>query len=218
MAQSHLPVSIGELPPGVRLLPLAGVILLPHSELPLNIFEPRYRMMVADSLASDQLVALVQPRAEETPEQPPALYDVGTLGRIGRYRETDDGRFLIALVGICRFRLRRELPADTPYRQAEVDYHEFAADLHEGTLHPDSRSGLEAALLRFVTLRGYEADWTAIRATPDEVLVSALSMASPLRPAERQALLEAADLEVRAAMLVTLMQLAEPGPPLAGLQ
>lgn len=213
MASANPPLNVAELPPGVRLLPLDGVVLLPRSELPLNIFEPRYLAMVTDSLASDQFVALLQPRAPEVAGQPAPLYDVGTLGRIDRYRETDDGRFLIALTGVVRFRLLRELAATTQYRQAEVSYAPYAADLKAGRLGADDRAALEAALHRFVSLRGFEADWNAIHATPGDMLVSALCMAPPLLPAERQALLEAPDLAARAAMLVTLMQLAEEGAP-----
>lgn len=200
----------GDLPPGVRLFPLEGVILLPRSDLPLHIFEPRYRAMVTDSLASDQMIAMIQPRDPASFEIP-ELYQVGTLGRITRHQETGDGRFLITLRGVARFRLARELPAVTPYRQAEVHY--LMADLqHEGALVADVRSRLEFALQHFAEVRQLRVDMDAIMALEDERLVSALSTVSPLRPAERQALLEAADLNARADLLIMLMQLAGSGP------
>ena len=111
--------SLADLPVRVRLFPLSGAILLPRAVMPLNIFEPRYLEMVRDAMASDQMIALVQPRNADGDEgEPPALFDIGSVGRITQYSETGDGRFLIALTGMARFRLVQELPATTSYRQA----------------------------------------------------------------------------------------------------
>jgi Lon protease-like protein len=213
MAFHDQPANIGELPPGVRLFPLEGVVLLPGSELPLHIFEPRYRAMVVDSLASDRMIAMVQPRADNTRPHMPDLYDVGALGRIARHSETGDGRFLITLTGVIRFRLRRELQAGTPYRQAEVSYAGFEADVRGmQQLAADCRAKLEAVLRRYARQLSFSADWNAIHQAVDDVLVGALCMALPFRPVERQALLEAPDLTARADMLMTLMRLVGDGP------
>lgn len=202
-----------DMPDTIPVFPLTGALLLPRGRLPLNIFEPRYLAMVDDAMSGARIVGMIQP---ETPEAftPPPLYPVGCAGRIVAYEETADGRFLITLSGISRFRLREELDVGTLYRQCRVDFTEFAADF---TADPAGAGVDRAALLR--TLANYleanriEADWSGIRDAPTEALVNGLSMMSPFGTREKQALLEAPDLKARAELLiaVTEFSLAEPG-------
>ena len=201
------PASPADLPATVRLFPLGGAILLPRAVLPLNIFEPRYLAMVRDAMASDQMIAMIQPR--DTDADSPDLYAIGTTGRITQYSETGDGRFLISLTGLARFRLKAELPATTPYRQAEVDY-----GAHEGDWAPAdplaaaTRAHLESTLKSYLETQGLSADWDAVKSADDESLINTLATVCPFSNAERQALLEAGSLPSRASTLTTLMQFA----------
>jgi Lon protease-like protein len=200
------PASLADLPTRVRLFPLGGTILLPRAVMPLNIFEPRYLAMVRDAMADDHMIAIVQPRTEG---DRPDLFDVGAIGRITQYSETGDGRFLIALTGLARFQLLGELPATTPYRQAEVSYLPFAADWEPADpLAAIARAALESALRSYLETQGLSADWDAVKSADDESLVNTLSVVCPFTPAERQALLEAQTLPDRASTLSTLMQFA----------
>lgn len=208
------PASLADLPLRVRLFPLTGAILLPRAVMPLNIFEPRYLEMVRDAMASDQMIALVQPRNADGDEgEPPALYDIGAVGRITQYSETGDGRFLIALTGMARFRLVQELPATTSYRQAEVDYTPYAADWGPADpLAATARADLESTLKTYLEAQGLSADWDAVKSADDESLVNTLSVVCPFTSAERQALLQANSLPDRASTLATLMAFAQGSP------
>jgi Lon protease-like protein len=206
--------SLADLPARVRLFPLTGSILLPRAVMPLNIFEPRYLEMVRDAMATDQMIALVQPRNADSDEsEPPALYDIGTVGRITQYSETGDGRFLIALTGMARFRLVQERPATTSYRQAEVDYTPYAADWSPADpLAATARADLESTLKAYLEAQGLSADWDAVKSADDESLVNTLSVVCPFTSAERQALLQARTLPDRASTLATLMAFAQGAP------
>lgn len=216
------PASLSDLPTRVRLFPLGGAVLLPRAVMPLNIFEPRYLAMVRDAMSTDHMIGLIQPRAESSSENPdllPDLFDVGATGRITQYSETGDGRCLIAISGLARFRLVRELPATTAYRQAEVDYSDFAADWSPAEpLAATARASLEAVLKSYLEAQGLSADWEAVKSADDESLVNTLSAVCPFVPAERQALLEAERLPDRASTLTTLMQFAQGGPSDCTLQ
>lgn len=202
--------SLADLPVRVRLFPLTGAILLPRAVMPLNIFEPRYLEMVRDAMATDQMIALVQPRDDD---EPPALYDIGSVGRITQYSETGDGRYLIALTGMVRFRLVNELPATTSYRQAEVAYEPFAADWSPADpLAAAARADLESTLRSYLEAQGLSADWDAVKSADDESLVNTLSVVCPFTSAERQALLQALTLPQRASTLATLMAFAQGSP------
>lgn len=204
----HPPASLADLPRRVRLFPLAGAILLPRATMPLNIFEPRYLAMVRDAMADDRMIAIIQPRADN-PAGPPPLFDVGAIGRITQYAETGDGRYLIALSGLARFRLERELAVTTAYRQAEVDYAPYAADWSPPEpLAAPARADLESGLRAYLDAQGLSADWDAVRNADDESLVNTLAVVCPFQPAERQALLEAVSLPERARTLSMLMQFA----------
>jgi Lon protease-like protein len=202
--------SLADLPVRVRLFPLSGAILLPRAVMPLNIFEPRYLEMVRDAMATDQMIALVQPRDEN---EPPSLFDIGSVGRITQYNETGDGRFLIALTGMARFRLVQELPATTSYRQAEVDYTPYAADWGPADpLAATARADLEFTLRTYLEAQGLSADWDAVKGADDESLVNTLSVVCPFTTAERQALLQSQTLPDRASTLATLMAFAQGAP------
>lgn len=204
----HPPASLADLPRRVRLFPLGGAILLPRASMPLNIFEPRYLSMVRDAMADDRMIAIIQPRADEPADRPP-LFDVGAIGRITQYAETGDGRYLIALQGLARFRLAHELDTTTAYRQAEVDYAAYTADWSPAEpLAAAARADLETRLKAYLEAQGLSADWDAVQNADDESLVNTLSVVCPFQPAERQALLESVTLPDRARTLVMLMQFA----------
>jgi len=199
------------LPVAVPVFPLSGALLLPRGVLPLNIFEPRYLAMVRDAMAAtgaaNRIIGIIQPR---TAGDPPQLYDVGCLGRIGDYRETDDGRVLLALTGVSRFRIQAELDRTTQYRQVMTDYHGFSDDRAEpAPLAPAARAGLEEVLRTYLDVQGLSADWEAVKSADDESLVTTLASVCPFDPAEKQALLESNDLPDRAGTLTALMTFAQ---------
>ena len=195
-----------DLPATVPVFPLEGAVLLPGSALPLNIFEPRYLAMIQDSMAGDRLIGIVQPRGDQ---EPPALYGVGGLGRITEFAETGDGRYLIVLSGVVRFRVAAEVEDDAPYRSVEADYSPFAGDLENApSLTPDARKSVEDALRCYLDANGLSADWDAVAQADDDALVRTLSAVCPFEPVEKQALLESPDLGSRAELLIALMQFA----------
>jgi hypothetical protein len=198
------------LPVAVPVFPLTGAILLPRAVLPLNIFEPRYLAMVRDAMAAEgaahRIIGMIQPRG---PGEPPPVYDVGCLGRITEFRETDDGRILIALVGLTRFRVAAELDRTTLYRQVMTDYHGFSEDRDDSESLPAAqRAALEEGLQAYLDALGLAADWEAVKSADDDSLVTTLCSVCPFDPAEKQALLEAPTLVDRANTLLTLMRFA----------
>ncbi|HLJ70906.1 MAG TPA: LON peptidase substrate-binding domain-containing protein [Roseiarcus sp.] len=201
-----------ELPRTIPVFPLAGALLLPRRPLPLNIFEPRYLAMVDDALSGERLIGVIQPSAGEDAVEPrPELYPVGCAGRITQFAETGDGRCFVTLTGIARFRIVDEPPNVTPYRLAQVDFADFAADFREGEGESDvDRQALLAALREFAEANRFKVDWDDIEKASNEALVNGLSMLSPYGPKEKQALLEAETLQARAEMLmaITHMELA----------
>jgi len=197
------------LPAVTPIFPLPGVLLLPRARLPLHIFEPRYRAMTADALDGDGMIAMVQPRDPESEERAPELYDIACLGRIVESEQLDDGRFLLTLEGVIRMRLAEELPEKDGYRRARADYADYAHDLDPpGAGGAVDRDGLLAALRGYLAARGLTADQDAIGRLADEPLVNALAMACPFRPAEKQALLQAADVPARAELLDALLRMS----------
>ena len=202
------------MPDIIPVFPLPGALLLPRGELPLNIFEPRYLAMTEEALKGARLIGMIQPNEAKAAAPPPPLYEVGCAGRITQYEETGDGRYLITLFGIARFRVREELTVATPYRQCRVDYTDFAADFSPNA-GDDSvdRDELLRTLKAYLEANQIQADWTGIREAPIEALVNGLSMMSPYGAREKQALLEAPDLKARADLLVavTEISLAEKG-------
>jgi Lon protease-like protein len=200
----------GDLPDVIPIFPLSGALLLPRGQLPLNIFEPRYLMMFDDAFRSGRrLIGMIQPDAAHPgPEDKPNVYRVGCLGRITQLAETGDGRYLVQLTGIARFRVEAELAVETPYRQCQVTYAPFANDFvgHKGEDEVDRESLLQA-LSDFLKANDLKADWQGIEHAPNEALVNALAMMSPYGPAEKQALLEAPDLKTRAEILVAVTEI-----------
>jgi uncharacterized protein len=200
----------GDLPDTIPVFPLSGALLLPRGQLPLNIFEPRYLAMIDDALGSGlRLIGMIQPDiAHPGPEDRPNLYRVGCVGRITQLAESGDGRYLIQLTGVSRFRIDDELKVSTPYRQCRVRYIEFAGDFvgHKGEEKVD-RERLLRALSGFLKANNLKADWQGIENAPNEALVNALAMMSPFGQAEKQALLEAPDLKTRAEILVAVTEI-----------
>lgn len=201
--------SEADLPHTVPVFPLEGVLLLPGGRLPLNIFEPRYLQMIDHAIGSDRLVGLIQPRLDGAlrDEATPELCSVGCFGRLTSLAESGDGRYLIALQGVCRFRIVHELVVKTPFRQCRVT--PFLADLDEDRAASEvNRPALLKAFRAYLQANDLEADWESVSRAGDAILVNALSMMAPYGPAEKQALLEAADLKTRAETLIAITEMA----------
>lgn len=199
-----------DLPETIPVFPLAGALLLPRGEMPLNVFEPRYLAMIDDAMRGQRLIGMIQPDAGKAGDSAkPSLYSVGCAGRITQLAETGDGRYLVSLTGIARFRLVQELAAVTPYRQCRVNFESFAGDFLAGVGEAEvDRKTLVDTLAAYLKANELEADWDDIRKAPTEILVNALCMMSPYGPAEKQAMLEAPDLKGRADVLVAVTQFA----------
>ncbi len=199
-----------DLPGVIPVFPLPGALLLPRGQMPLNIFEPRYIAMIDDALHDGhRLIGMIQPDVAHGAEiEKPALYKVGCAGRITQLAESGDGRYLIELTGVARYRVEEELKVATLYRQCRVTYAPFAEDFvaRKGE-HLVNREALLAALRDFLKANNLNADWDGIEKAPSEALVNALSMMSPYGPAEKQALLEAPNLKARAEILVAITEI-----------
>ena len=212
----------GDLPDHIPVFPLSGALLLPSGQLPLNIFEPRYLAMVDAALAGPRLIGMVQPAldASELSRSPP-LCEVGCVGRITQFSETGDGRYLITLSGVTRFRIVEELPAMTPYRQCRISVEGFGdlADPRKGEEEVD-RNALLRTFRDYLDANSLEADWESVNRASNAGLVTALSMMSPWGPPEKQALLEAPDHATRARTLIAITEivLAGANAPSAPLQ
>jgi uncharacterized protein len=199
------------LPDAIAVFPLPGALLLPRGQMPLNIFEPRYLAMIEDALrSSHRIIGMIQP----DPAHPgadankPNLFKIGCVGRITQFAESGDGRYLIQLTGIARFRIEEELPVSTLYRQCRVSYQPFVDDFvaRKGEEQVD-RKELLRALTAFLKANDLKADWEGIENAPNEALVNALAMMSPYDVAEKQAMLEAPDLKTRAEILVAVTEI-----------
>ena len=192
----------------VPVFPLAGALLFPRAQLPLHIFEPRYRAMIRDALASDRLIAMIQPKDED---EPPGLFEVGCLGRIGACDELEDGRFNIVLEGLSRFRIAREAEVDTLYRQIDADRSGFDED-EDCVLSIVQRAEVEREARRYADALGYMVEWDSVSRLDDELLVNGIAQIAPLDVGSKQALLEATDLVDRADLLVQFMQFQRMAP------
>ena len=192
----------------VPVFPLAGALLFPRAQLPLHIFEERYRAMVRDALASDRLIGMVQPKDEE---EPPALFQVGCLGRIGTCDELEDGRFNIVLEGLSRFRIAREAEVDTLYRQVDADRSGYSEE-EEPALAMVQRAEVEREARRYADALGYMVEWDSVSRLDDEMLVNGIAQIAPLDVGSKQALLEARGLADRADLLVQFMQFQRMAP------
>jgi Lon protease-like protein len=205
--------AVEEMPRTLAIFPLPGALLLPRGTLPLNIFEPRYLAMVEDALKAERLIGMIQPSVDAADVGAAPCYSIGCAGRITQFTETDDGRFLITLTGVARFRVARELPhMEGGYRLVEPDFAAFAADLRsQGGTGVIARDALIGHLKTFFSKKQIEANWEAIEKADDESLVTALSMVCPFQPSEKQALLEAVDFVARAQTLIALLQMGGDG-------
>ena len=199
-----------ELPEIIPVFPLPGALLLPRGQMPLNIFEPRYLAMVDDSLRDGhRLIGMIQPDAtHSSSEERPALFRVGCVGRITQLAESGDGRYILELTGISRFRVIEEIAVLTAYRQCKVDYFPFVDDFtaRKGEDEVD-RAALLEALTDFLKANNLQVDWEGIERAPNEALVNALAMMSPYGVAEKQAMLEAPDLKTRAEILIAVTEM-----------
>ena len=199
-----------DLPQTIALFPLTNALLFPRAVLSLNVFEPRYLNMVDDALAADRLIGMIQPGAGEENNPTPELSEVGCVGRITMFSETEDGRYLITLTGICRFEAGEELTVRMPYRQLRARYDRFEGDLADDEAQeapPPARDRFAKALKRYLNHRELDIDWETASGAPLEALVNSLAMGLPFEPAEKQALLEAPDLAGRFEALSTLLEI-----------
>jgi len=200
-----------DVPAHVPLFPLSGALLLPCGQMPLNIFEPRYLSMIDDAIASDRIVAIIQPRFDTNGQiekcEHPQLCSVGTLGRITSLSETGDGRYIISLIGICRFRLLEEVAQKKAYRLARIApfLHDLSVDTGEDDV---DRPALLESFRAYLEANELEADWESVEQVSNATLVNTMSMMAPYGPAEKQALLEAPDLKTRADTLIAITEIA----------
>lgn len=216
MAARNFQTRFEELPAALPIFPLAGVLLLPEGRLPLNIFEPRYLAMVEDALGARRMIGMIQPTETAAPGQgnpgaaEPAIYETGCAGRIVSFAESGDGRFLITLTGVCRFKVGRELEGARGYRRVWPDWSPYRADLDRDASQPlkIDRGKLLTALRSYLAHNEMEVDWAAIEGTPDTALAIVLPMSCPFEPREKQALLECPSPADRVRMLVALMEMA----------
>ena len=212
-----------QLPDTLPIFPLSGVLLLPGGKLPLNIFEPRYLAMIFDALAGHRMIGMVQPVQPggyagdglPTDDGRPKVHKVGCAGRIVSFNETEDGRLLLALSGVCRFEVGRELElAQGGYRRVSSIFSPFRSDLdHADEMVELDRERLMAALAAFFRGKNLSTDWDAVKQAADGNLVTSLSMVLPFGPVEKEALLEAADTSARAKLLVAFLEMAAFGQP-----
>lgn len=184
----------------LSIFPLAGALLFPGLQLPLHIFEPRYRAMVSDALARDQRIAMIQPQG--TQEGAP-LYRIGCVGKIGEFETNDEGKYNLVLTGVARFRVLRELTVGTPFRQVEA---ELIPDDDDSALSAIERAGFEREARAFATSQGYAVDWESVEKLDDAALINGVAQIAPFDIAAKQALLETSTLAARCEMLVQLMQ------------
>jgi Lon protease-like protein len=205
---------IGDLPAELPIFPLTGVLLLPRGRLPLNIFEPRYLAMFDDALSGSRMVGMIQPSlVKDDPAEsasPADLYGIGCAGRITSFSETGDGRYMVALDGVARFRVTEELPLHRGYRRVIPDWTPFAVDLTEEDAVID-RARLVDLLQAYFRRQQLSVNWDAIGHAPDERLLTSLAMVCPFEPSEKQALLEADCLSDRARLMMTLLEIAIAG-------
>jgi uncharacterized protein len=199
-----------DLPASIPMFPLRGAILLPRATMPLNVFEPRYLVMIDDCLRGDRLLGIIQPKSDV--ESPPGktvdLKPVGCVGRITSYQETDDNRLMVALTGVCRFRVVEEIAGVRPYRTCQVAYDTYRPDFVRGEGEEAvDRGTLLRVLKTYLDVNALKADWPSIHRSGNELLVNTLSVISPYGAEEKQALLEAPNLKSRAEVLIALAEM-----------
>ncbi len=202
-------INASDLPESLPVFPLPGALLLPRARLPLHIFEPRYLAMLDDTMkTSHRLIGMIQPR-EVPGSDEKRLHAIGCAGRLTGFSETEDGRYMITLSGISRFRVQKEVAGFTPYRKAEVTWTGFERDMGPAERDPgfDRKCFLET-LGRYFAAQNLSTDWSSLKEADDELLINSLSMLCPFDPEDKQALLEAPSLSTRRETLVTLLEFA----------
>lgn len=201
--------TVADLPDVIPVFPLSGALLLPRGQMPINVFEPRYLAMVDAALASHRIIGIIQPEhdRQNTVGAPP-LRPVGCAGRITGFAETGDGRYLITLTGIARFRTVAEVEGPLPFRRFRITAEPFAGDFAVSGESEVDRETLIGAFRAYLEAHDLEADWESVDSASNESLVNAIAMLSPYGPAEKQALLEAPDLKTRAETLVALAEVS----------
>lgn len=209
---------IGDLPLVIPVFPLDGALLLPGGQLPLNIFEPRYLNMLDDAMSGERIIGMIQTKpslgGKGDDQQRPPLAPVGCAGRVTSFAETSDGRYLITLTGVCRFRAGEELPVRTPYRQVRADFSPYEPDLREDGAGARTAADIDrllVALRRYLDHRGLAIDWGDAESAPSDALINSLAMALPFDPMEKQALLEAETIFERKATLTALLEIDAAG-------
>jgi len=187
------------------IFPLSGALLLPRARLPLHIFEPRYLAMFDDALKTPgRLIGMIQPLSGG---QEDAFHDVGCAGRVTSFTETEDGRYMVTLTGVSRFRIGAPVEGFAPYLRNEVDWGSFTPDLGKAEQDPDlDRKAFLDLLVRYFEVAELETDWESLKEAETELLINALSALCPFAPEDKQALLEAPSLAARRKVLVTLME------------
>lgn len=198
-----------DVPNVVPVFPLSAALLLPGGRMPLNVFEPRYLQMIDEAMTGTRLIGMIQPSLDGAVRKDgePQICEVGCLGRVTSLAETGDGRYLIVLQGVCRFRVTSELSVRTPFRQCRIV--SFEGDLNEeqGT-GEINRPALLKTFRAYLEANGLDADWESVSRAENTMLVNALSMMAPYGAAEKQALLEAPDLKSRAETLIAITEMA----------
>ncbi len=204
--------SASNLPDTVPVFPLPGALLLPRSRLPLHIFEPRYLAMLEDAMKTPhRIIGMIQPRDGKL-EGSPTLHAIGCAGRLTAFSETEDGRYMVTLSGISRFRVIQEIDGFTPYRRCQVSWNGFDRDLGAAESDPGMKREIFFPLLRqFFEAEALKTDWESLEDAEDELLINSLAMLCPFEPEDKQALLEAPSLETRRETLVTLIEFAMRG-------
>ena len=205
MVKSYKPA---DLPETIPIFPLPGALLLPRTRLPLNIFEPRYLAMLDDTLKSEhRLIGMIQPSDDPTGSSQGRLHHIGCAGRLISFSESDDGRYLITMGGISRFRFLGKVDGFTPYIRAAVDWSTFERDLGKAEIDENfDRPKFLDTLARYFDMVDLSSDWDSLKEADEELLINSLAILCPFEPEEKQALLEAPSLETRRETIVTLME------------
>ena len=209
MTGSGFSTEFHNLPASLPVFPLGGVLLLPHGRLPLNIFEQRYLAMTDDALRSERLIGIIQPTSEVEGQQKfPPLYKTGCAGRITAFSETDDGRYLVTLLGICRFDVEHEVDSTRGYRRVVPNWEPYRSDVVKRDKFDIDKERLLVALRGYFEKKAIDADWEAINRMNNVQLITTLAMICPFNATEQQALLVAEKIEDRASTMISLLEMA----------
>ena len=207
MTDTGANTGLEELPPVLPIFPLTGALLLSNAHLPLNIFEPRYLDMVQDAMATHRLIGMVQPRDPNSRLMEPEIFRIGCAGKICEYGQLPNGMLRITLEGLCRFEVIEELDVTTPYRQVNAAYEKFRHDMEPLQGNHVNRQALHDALQHFLEFEDGASDWQTLDSLEDDSLINSLCMICPFSPVEKQALLEAQDVCIRAELLISLLHM-----------